>query len=848
MFWMKFAFQSLFQRKKLFFVILLVIAISMIFLIMVNSATNDIVTFTKEKSYEKYGEHHGVMNGLTDKQLNKLKNNSSIKKAGSISLVGYTKQVHNSNLGATIGWMDQAALQLGHIGLLKGRMPKDQHELAIESYLQQAFNGENPLGKTVKLKIEGIEESFKIVGIIENYSANWSAPADIQNGYNTYPNIFVNPKSVQAKSNIQKSLIFSVKQHKVEEIENSLYENFASHLSNIEQLYANENLFEEGLKRSELIAMFCLLFSIVLILGSMLCCYQLFEVFYRDYRKKIAILRAYGARRYHSFLLIFYQSLIIILISFLVAFPIGILFKGQLHSQRLTDLNVFSSMAESIPIVIIWTGLLFCSLCFTGWMIMRKINQHSIAHHLKGNQLTPRGSRLYQKIANLPFKLKSLMIQLLFHWKSTVLLTAVLASSILMFFFTQLIAGETLGQHDNQKTLHYTLASKQMTIQEQVNGFMIETNQSVSFHYQTADELLHFPGVLYVDKYPNTLETTLLLTKQQLSPYFVSWINDNKQDNTDGEISEIMVDNLNIPKNLTPIPKVQFVLVNDRELSDLKSSYHIEKNAVEKFKKSNTAFLFLPKAALKNRISSQDNVKIGRVEQTKKNEELTFKHWDFKVGKVINVPFQIKMNQVPIERDGITVAISERVAHKHHIFSGYKQLVIYADLHMSKENKKALAKKAKQIVASIPGSMYDSDEEHTKKYEVITNFLSILGMILFLTTTLYAALSLAAVMYSKAIQRQTEYAVYRAVGKSVTSILKDLLIELLVYLIIAFLVSGLIIWMMMLISPPASGVSHYLRYYWYAVLSITSFAVLALLVPYYKIKRMSISNSLKIDE
>ncbi|MDA1477176.1 ABC transporter permease [Bacillus changyiensis] len=847
MFWLKFAFQSLFQRKKLFFVMLLVIAISMIFLIMVNSATNDIVTFTKEKSYEKYGEHHGVINGLTDKQLNELKNNSSIEKSGSISLAGYTEHVDHSNLGATIGWMDQDALQLGHIGLLKGRMPKDQHEIAIESYLQQAFNEENSLGKTVKLKIGGIEESFKIVGIIENYSANWSAPVDIKNGYNTYPNIFVNRKSVQAKSKIQKSLIFSVKQHKVEEIENDLYENFESHLSNIEQLYANENLFEEGLKKSELIAMFCLLFSIVLILGSMLCCYQLFEVFYRDYRKKMAILRAYGAKKYHSFLLIFYQSLILILISFLVAFPIGILFKGQLHPQRLTDMNVFSSMVEAVPIVIIWTGLLFCSLCFTGWMIMGKMNKHSIAHHLKGNQLTPKGSRLYQKIANLPFKLKSLLIQLLFHWKSTVLLTAVLACSILMFFFTQLIADETLG-HDDQKTLNYTLASKQMIIQEQVNGFMIETNQSVSFRYQTADELLHFPGVLYVDKYPNTLETTLLLTKQQLSPYFVSWINDNKQENTDGEISESMVDHLNIPKNLTPIPNVKFVLVNDQELNYLKKNYHIEKSAVEKFEKSKTAFLFLPKAALKNRINSQDHVKIGRVEQTKKNEELTFKHWDFKVGKVISAPFQIKMNQVPIERDGITVAISEKVAHTHHVFSGYKQFVIFADLHISKENKKALTKKAKQIVASIPGSMYDSDEEHNEKYEVISNYLSILGMILFLTTTFYSALSLAAVMYSKAIQRQTEHAIYRAVGKSVKAILKDLLIELIVYLMIAFLVSGLIIWMMMLTSPPASGVFHYLRYYWYAVLSIASFAMLSLLVPYYKIKSMSISNSLKIDE
>lgn len=136
MFWVKLAFKSLFQRRKISYLMVLIISISMVFLIMVNSATEEILKYTKEKAYEKYGEHHAIINNLNEKEFKELKGIHSVKKGGGIFLVGYTEDFNESSVGASIGWFDKSALELGHIHILHGRMPVHKNEIAIESFLK----------------------------------------------------------------------------------------------------------------------------------------------------------------------------------------------------------------------------------------------------------------------------------------------------------------------------------------------------------------------------------------------------------------------------------------------------------------------------------------------------------------------------------------------------------------------------------------------------------------------------------------------------------------------------------------------------------------------------------------
>lgn len=59
----------------------------------------------------------------------------------------------------------------------------------------------------------------------------------------------------------KKSFIFSLQNENVEKIEQEINENFEQHLSSPEQLYENENLFNEGYKNYNRIFYICLFFN-----------------------------------------------------------------------------------------------------------------------------------------------------------------------------------------------------------------------------------------------------------------------------------------------------------------------------------------------------------------------------------------------------------------------------------------------------------------------------------------------------------------------------------------------------------------------------------------------------------
>ncbi|OCI05654.1 hypothetical protein BBP22_06745 [Bacillus paralicheniformis] len=294
------------------------------------------------------------------------------------------------------------------------------------------------------------------------------------------------------------------------------------------------------------------------------------------------------------------------------------------HQTYRTENYSSSPLLESTLFVTIWLTLLFFSLCITALIVTEKISKETIHTNLKGNPLIAKGYRVYQFIEKFPFKLKSLVIQLTFRWKSSILFIVILSFSIMIFFFTQLIADETIEKSE-ETTPDFILSSKQLTAEEHVNGYIIETNQSVSFDYKSVEDLQRLPGVVYIDKVPNSLGSTLLLTKQQLSPNIKSWINTYKLENINVEISEHTIDNL-VPNNLIPIPNVNFVLVNDSELKHLQRMYSFDESSVRKVKKSRSAFIFFPEINQKemnNKIINGDEVKIGRIAYSdEKNQNL----------------------------------------------------------------------------------------------------------------------------------------------------------------------------------------------------------------------------------
>lgn len=192
----KFSIKLLIARLKWFLVMTIALGITLAFITSLITSSEAIKTSLKNKAYKNYGEHSGLLIGI--KESKSLLNNNNFD-AGEYQLIDTLKI--SEDLSATIGWMNIDAFKIGHINLIKGKFPTNENEVAIESFYLEKLDPTWKLGDTKKLLINNNVTQVKLVGIIENYSAKWSVPYNIEKGVNDFPNILVANKDNSLTSN-----------------------------------------------------------------------------------------------------------------------------------------------------------------------------------------------------------------------------------------------------------------------------------------------------------------------------------------------------------------------------------------------------------------------------------------------------------------------------------------------------------------------------------------------------------------------------------------------------------------------------------------------------------------------
>ncbi|MDF2684985.1 MAG: hypothetical protein K0S55_166, partial [Clostridia bacterium] len=131
---MKFTFlmalRSLSFRKFNSILLLIGIILGMIFF-MITSVIGDSMNATVlEKQLNNYGEQKMLLTSTEKETLEDIKNNPYFKGYGVIHTAAVCNLENNTQL--YIGYADNAALKLGHIGLNEGRMPENIGEIALE--------------------------------------------------------------------------------------------------------------------------------------------------------------------------------------------------------------------------------------------------------------------------------------------------------------------------------------------------------------------------------------------------------------------------------------------------------------------------------------------------------------------------------------------------------------------------------------------------------------------------------------------------------------------------------------------------------------------------------------------
>lgn len=130
-----------------------------------------------------YGEwEYGLVNMDADSQT-LIEDHPFIESKGKIRIYGVLAGSYMDNKQANIGTMDQTAWNIGHLQMLKGHLPENEQEIAMESGMLTALGYQGTPGEKITLNIVtttayqndmvGKAYTYTLCGVIKDYQVNW---------------------------------------------------------------------------------------------------------------------------------------------------------------------------------------------------------------------------------------------------------------------------------------------------------------------------------------------------------------------------------------------------------------------------------------------------------------------------------------------------------------------------------------------------------------------------------------------------------------------------------------------------------------------------------------------------
>lgn len=145
--------------------------------------TDGIISAVKNQRKNIYGEwEYGLVNMDADSQT-LIEDHPFIESKGKIQIYGVLTGSYMENKQANIGTMDQTAWNLGHLQMLKGCLPENEQEIAMESGMLTALGYQGEPGEKITLNIlttteyqndmDGKAYTYTLCGVIKDYQVNW---------------------------------------------------------------------------------------------------------------------------------------------------------------------------------------------------------------------------------------------------------------------------------------------------------------------------------------------------------------------------------------------------------------------------------------------------------------------------------------------------------------------------------------------------------------------------------------------------------------------------------------------------------------------------------------------------
>jgi len=828
---LKLAYMLLKNRKSFVVAIIGLISLSTILTNFAITSSNSIYKQKMNLAKQIYGSFISGINEITEEDVNKIKANKNIRS-------GFYELYANAVLDGlifTIGYGEEAFIDMVNINLQTGKMPAKDDEIAVEQFVADMY-GFSALGTEIDLVIEGKSKRVKVVGIINNYSNQLDVNYQLQKGVNNYPNIlcceksnFIRGDAEEVKTvllNFNNDMDFS-SSYDTERIK--MIQEIESMGISLDNSYNNDSFFNRGLAYCQEIRLLCLCFAGIIIFATLFCCIMLLRIFYKDYAEKIGVFITCGLQKNKVLHVIAIQLIIILIVSGCVSllgssmickYLITHLFP--VISDTMLDLNFLS--------IGIWYLILCLLLLIIYLHIFYKVqNVSTYQGLLKDNLNRLKVSKRYKMNYNIKTGMSSPKPGVIF------LFFGLFCACFLSLYSYGLFYDDYAWQPD------YELYSKYVTERERINGYEIEYNPDSYISKDAVNKLEEFKEDIFIDLVPFVNSNTLLLEKGNISAYFDQWCKLYVSEDTDVEESAVKKNWPTEADEMFPVPNVDYIIADEAMLNQIITIYDLDVD-IERLLNNSTVLLFLPESDSGENIGLEegDTITLGGVSLY--DQEVDFESCNMTVEAIIQKAYRLSNNDFTQERGGITIVVSKDLAEKEPFFIGYQSIKIEYASDLDTDTKLKIDNCVHQIKSEVQGGVLYSKASSIEAAESFTIYSRSLAVSLMVVIIIFCIIIVYTQLYSLVIEKEKEYAILRSMGASIEWISENIYMSYLKSMLLSFGLDSLIV--LFCINGYLS-ISQYIIYIIISALIVYLVFYISKILPNRTINKMSITSSLK---
>lgn len=746
---MKLSLKLLKNRKRFVCCIVGIITFSTVINIFSSILTQSILQYKWEKGTSLYGKFACGLSDISNEEKELALQEFSSENVGVFSTYQDTQI---NNLMLTLGYVDISFSKQVTIELKSGRFPENEDEVIVEEFVLNLLENPNYLEVVYNNK----KIKLKIVGIIKNYSSKLSVPSENNIG-NVYPNIICNKKNCFERSETNRSMLISlndtvdIKKDYITNTQN-IYNIIKKSKLPTNKLYFNDNLLNKGMIGCREVWRYSIFFSLCVTLIITICIYAILDIFYKDYRKKLAILNILGKEE-KRLLDIIKQQLVLF---FVIGNFFGIIIGSILIKILKTKLHLYMDNISKLMIFnfFFWELMLVCALLT---VLLKKKMQ------FWNNSLPDNLLNIKRKTDNNCNKGKKGKKNIIENMKSVNVICAISFTAVFIVTYFSLYIHEITIQ-DNYNIPDYQLFSKEVVETEVVNGFIIEDNPDKFILESDIQRLKRYHPYIEYDLWPNFNGYTILFEQDKIPRYFKEWNEMYKNVDTSYEQSIIQENWPEQFDNLIPVNNVDFIVADDNLLKDIIKKYDISILPTE-LKNKSEILLFLPYDTKDlGNIKTQKTLKIGGISQY--DEKVTGEQFIFNIAEIIYQPYSLKNGYISQERDNIIVVLSENTAKKSGLFKGYRGVSIQLKKGISQNIIREIDDLINEMSNKIQGSILYSKEELLLEEKLFTTYNKIISMILIGINIIFGSIIVIILVLRIVRKHRRIYGILQAIGLS----------------------------------------------------------------------------------